>query len=417
MGCCRSDVLRENGMALELTAPDRVLAVRAAALRSDRNDPDLLPVAGVLPPALSGALRGYVPQPGLVVAPNCSPQVPTASFCAGVRLSGGTARWHRAPATRPGLRPTLPATAEARPAGSGVAVARPVPDPSGAELHTVAVHPGLPFAEHLIGTPGRLEQHSEPFPLEGAPLVLALVVTHRWVVVLDLPVTHRESAALVGSAFPWRWTRGHQARIGLLPRSGGCPRWFRVEPCFVFHLAGAYEDGDTVVLDGVRHERAFDPAGPPAGEPLLWRWELDAGTGATRERPLSEVPVELPAMDSRFRSGPRQVVWTVELARDAAVRTAAGPAVLRHRMTGGRADLVARHELGFGRLAGEPVFVPAALGAAEGEGWLLAPVDDDVADRTEILVLDAQALAPLAAVLLPVRLPAGLHGDWLPLRR
>jgi len=385
-------------------------AVRAVALNPDR-DPELLPVAGTLPAGLDGALRGFVPFPGRAGADTAG--VPRASFCAGVRLSEGTARWHRAAEVRPGLRPMLPATAEARPSGPAIAVARPEPDPTGAELHTIAVHPGLPFAEHLIGSPGRLERHSEPFPLEGAPLVQAVAVTARWVVVLDLPVTYRESAALVGAAFPWRWTPGRPARIGLLPRAGGNPRWLPIEPCFVFHLAGAHEDGDTVVLDGVRHERAFDPAGPPPAAPRLWRWVLDHKAGTVREHPLAEESVELPATDGRFRDAGHRVLWTVEQRPGAVPGRPAGPALLRHRLDGDRAEVVARHELGADRLAGEPVFVPAGPSAVEGEGWLLVPVDDDLADRTEILVLDAMSLAPLAAVLLPVRLPAGLHGDWL----
>src|SRR5215207_5718656 len=94
----------ESTMALELTAPDRLLAVRAAARRPDQHDPDLLPVTGSLPAGLDGALQGWVPRPG-VVAPNGCPQVPGSSFCAGVRFSGGTARRYRARFRRTDLRP------------------------------------------------------------------------------------------------------------------------------------------------------------------------------------------------------------------------------------------------------------------------------------------------------------------------
>ena len=30
-----------------------------------------------------------------------------------------------------------------------------------------------------------------------------------------------------------------------------------MEPCYVFHTVNAYDEGDTVVLDVVRHEQMF----------------------------------------------------------------------------------------------------------------------------------------------------------------
>lgn len=360
----------------------------------DRTATDELPVAGLLPTGLDGVLRQHLPHP-VTPAPGGCAHLLSRSFEAGVRFSGGTARWHRTRAAGSALLPRLPATAEVRGSGPAVAVAHPVTGPTGTDLHTVAVHPGLPFAELLTGTADRVEQHSEPFGLDGAPLVHAVAVTEHWVLVPDLPVTAHESAALV-TGFPWRWTPGRPARIGLLPRSGGGPvRWLPIEPCFIFHIVAASERGGTVVLDAVRHERAFDPAGPVPGPPALWRWELDPAAGTVRETRLAADPVELPAAAGG-------AVWTVEQLPGA--RTpAAGPAVLRHELTDAGATRTARWEAGHGRLAGQPV--PAG-------DWVLVPVDDALADRTELVVLDAVTLTPVAAVPLPVRLPSGGHADW-----
>ena len=58
---------------------------------------------------------------------------------------------------------------------------------------------------------------------------------------------------------PYSWDPDYPARLGLLPREGGPDdvRWFEIDPCFVFHTLNAYEDGDTVVVDVVRHDRMF----------------------------------------------------------------------------------------------------------------------------------------------------------------
>src|SRR3546814_3402805 len=84
-------------------------------------------------------------------------------------------------------------------------------------------------------------------------------ITERWLVVYDLPVTFDLDAAMSGRRFPYGWNDAHQARIGLVPLGGRGHdvRWFDVSPCYVFHPLNAYDDGDRVVLDVVRHPKMF----------------------------------------------------------------------------------------------------------------------------------------------------------------
>jgi len=58
--------------------------------------------------------------------------------------------------------------------------------------------------------------------------------------------------------------------------------------------------------------------------------------------------------------------------------------------------------------------VPAATG--EDAGWLMCYVYDKSRDRSAFVILDASNVAapPVAVVPLPVRVPAGFHGNWIP---
>lgn len=73
------------------------------------------------------------------------------------------------------------------------------------------------------------------------------------------------------------------------------------------------------------------------------------------------------------------------------------------------------HEFGPGRYGGDPEFVPRPSGAAEDDGWVLVLVHDEGSAQTELLVLEAQDLAapPVARVLLPRRIPYGVHSLWI----
>jgi carotenoid cleavage dioxygenase-like enzyme len=74
------------------------------------------------------------------------------------------------------------------------------------------------------------------------------------------------------------------------------------------------------------------------------------------------------------------------------------------------------HTLPHGDVVSEPVFVPRATEAAEGDGWLLAVAWREKERRSDLLVLDAMELAagPVAVARLPHRVPFGFHGSWRP---
>lgn len=62
----------------------------------------------------------------------------------------------------------------------------------------------------------------------------------------------------------------------------------------------------------------------------------------------------------------------------------------------------------------EPVFIPRRGSAEEGDGYLLALVNNYVSMSSELHLLDTRDFTKAKAViLLPVRLRAGLHGNWV----
>ena len=109
---------------------------------------------------------------------------------------------------------------------------------------------------------------------------------------------------------PFQWSETYGARIGLLHRDGARrgeqPRWFDVDPCYVFHIMNAWEsdDGQVVHLDGGRHASMWR-GGPDKFEPsYLHRWSFDLRTGAVSEQQLDDVVARVPAhRRSAHRSG------------------------------------------------------------------------------------------------------------------
>ena len=296
--------------------------------------------------------------------------------------------------------------------------AHPKRDPRTGELHAVNYYWARPnVLEYVVvGVDGKL-RHRTDVDVPGNPMVHDCSITERFVALYDLPVQFDLTAAAAGGSLPYTWDETYQARVGLLPKgaNGGQVEWFEVEPCYVFHPMNAFDDGDNVILDVVRHPRMFDQdrLGPNEGPPTLWRWTIDRSGGKVREEQLDDRPIEFPRVDERLVGRPHRYGWGVGLGSDRDDLAWDSHAMVRYDTHTGGSEVI---DFGAGRTGGEVVFVPRDDAAAEDDGWYLTLVYDKATDRSELVVLDASAPGegPVARVHLPARVPLGFHGNWVP---
>jgi carotenoid cleavage dioxygenase len=327
--------------------------------------------------------------------------------------------------------------------------AHPKRDPCTGELHAVSYFFGMgnKVQYSVIDAAGRARRTVD-VEVTGSPMMHDFSLTEKHVVFYDLPVTFnaemavaasvpaalRTPAKLVVSAMvgkvrvpdpvtammagklgangglPYRWNPKYPARIGVMPREGGNGdvRWFDVEPCYVFHPLNAYDDGDSIVLDVVRHPKMFDRGlnGPDEGGPTLDRWTVDLATGKVLEDRLDDRGQEFPRVDERLIG--RRHRYGYAMAADGGADPAGS--LYKHDFhTGARAE----RAFGAGRQPGEFVFVPRHDDAAEDDGVLMGFVFDPATQRSDLTILDAGTLETVAAIHLPDRVPNGFHGNWV----
>jgi len=292
--------------------------------------------------------------------------------------------------------------------------AQPVCDPVTGELHAVAYHHGQPHVDYLtVDALGRVRR-SRRITVKNTPMMHAFSLTARHAVFYDLPVTFSPDDAAAGSRLPYRWDENHGSRLGIMPRDGDDTDilWMEIDPCYVFHPVNAYDQGDRVIIDVIRHQRVFDrdPLHPSESSPALWRWTCDRRRGTVTEQQLDGRIQEFPRIDDRWTGSRHRYAFTVALhpGQGAAL---AGPALLRHDLAQTRTDV---HEFGPGREGGEAVFVARSPRAPQGDGWLLSLVHDTTGGTSELVVLDTADFTgpPVAVVPLPVRVPHGFHSAW-----
>lgn len=252
-------------------------------------------------------------------------------------------------------------------------------------------------------------------PVKHGPMIHDCAITRSQVIILDLPVTFSVKQVLQGAGLPYSWNERHQARVGLMPRDGNAKdvRWIPVDPCYVFHTCNACDlDDGGVMLDVVAHARMFDRSriGPEAdGTRITFeRWHIDPARGTVKRTVVSDQNQEFPRCNETLSTRPYRYAYTVGFSNAEHAR-----GLFRHDLHTGS---TLTHDHGAGRSTGEAVFVPRQGGTAEDDGWLMSYVHDANTQRSDLVIVNAQDLSgpPQAIVHLPVRVPAGFHGNWIP---
>ncbi|MEY2465078.1 MAG: carotenoid cleavage oxygenase [Acidimicrobiaceae bacterium] len=295
--------------------------------------------------------------------------------------------------------------------------AHPKRDPKTGELHAVSYYWGWgnKVQYSVIGTDGRV-RHTVDVETTGSPMIHDCSLTESSVVIYDLPCVFDLELAMSGKSLPYRWDPEYPARLGVLPRDGEAAdvRWYDIEPCYVFHPLNAYDDGDRIVLDVVRHPKMFaaNQLGPNEGKPTLDRWTIDTSAGKVLEERIDDRGQEFPRVDERVVGRRHRFGYSVGATQDSKGDVdLMDNTVLKHDMVKGTTEAAT---FGSGASAGEFVFVPREAGAAEDDGVLMGFVHRSETDRSDLVLLDAATLETVAEIHLPTRVPHGFHGNWVP---
>jgi carotenoid cleavage dioxygenase len=291
--------------------------------------------------------------------------------------------------------------------------AHPKRDPLTGELHVMTYFWGWGNQVQylVVGTDGRVRRHVD-IPTAGGPMIHDIAFTQKYILVFDLPTVFNIDAAMSGASLPYYWDHNYQARIGLLPREGNGEdvKWIDIDPCYIFHPMNAYDDGDEVVLDAARHEKMFDRErrGPSEGPPTLDRWRLNTVTGSHTCERIDDRPQEFPRINESLIGLRNQYGYCAGIGQNFAQDTLI-KVDLDSRRVEARTD-TARY--GYG----EPVFIPRDGAKTEDDGYVMALRLDTQTQTSDLAVFDAQAITedPIAVVHVPVRIPNGFHGNWIP---
>ncbi|OAE33836.1 hypothetical protein AXG93_3559s1020 [Marchantia polymorpha subsp. ruderalis] len=268
-----------------------------------------------------------------------------------------------------------------------------------------------------------------------------LAITERYIVILDFPICIDPLQILEG-----------KSKIGVLPRYGdsNSVRWFTVETCSMFHIINAFDDGNEVVIHGLRSKMSFlntdmnldkakwysrgltrSPPGQEELDPLSdgalltypYEWRIDLESGNVTERVLvdEEISMEMPRINESYVGRKHRYGYVIchdldQSRKEGVPYFGEMSKIDFSSCENGKGRLsIESHHFGPNRYGGEPVFVPKPGSTEEDDGWIITYVHDMNTGQSEAIIVDAKKFSeePVARLLLPCRVPFGFHGAYV----
>jgi carotenoid cleavage dioxygenase len=304
---------------------------------------------------------------------------------------------------------------------SSALTAHPKIDPLTGEWWSYGVYArGAPTTDaslHVFDKAGKLtreEWFHTPYP----GLSHDWGVTREHLVFPIMPLTADEARLRRGGPY-YEYDPDSPSMWGLMRRDASTDtiRWFKIPQLVMGHVMNAFTEGDVVTIDvpfspGNVFSFFPDKHGnlPAPAETITQisriRFDLSKPDDqAVTIQPFNGALGDMPKIDDRFAMSQYRVGYFA--LRDF-------PQMGIGQLDWDTGELVA-HALQ-GAAAQEPVFIPRAPDAPEGDGYVLTVIDRFAEQKSELLILDGNDVSrpAIATVKLPFQLPMAFHGCWMP---
>jgi len=274
--------------------------------------------------------------------------------------------------------------------------------------------------------------HEAWFTAPYSSMIHDWAVTEHFVIFPIIPLTSDLERLKTGGPY-YVWDGSKDVYLGVVPRRGSSVRWFRGTNRFASHIMNAYDDGRHVHIDTpVGEKSAFPwfpditgaPFDPEKASAQLTRWTIDTsaepdqgdGTTSFAQRRLTDCSGEFPRTDDRWATrGYRFGV--INLTDVPGEKPDDGlPGFRWLGQIDPTSGTMKTRFAGRDSTVQEAIFVPPGADTPNGEGYVMQLVDRHATGTTDLLILDAQRVdaEPVATLKIPIRMPGGLHGNWVP---
>ncbi len=262
--------------------------------------------------------------------------------------------------------------------------------------------------------------HFTDIEMPGPRLPHDMAITQNYALLMDLPVVLTDSA-IKSRRWNIHFDPKLSTRFGVIPRNGqgNEVRWFEFDPCYIYHVINAWEQGDEVVLQACRfvdNGRPLDQRFGPYASMVdvlalrahIYCWRMNLKTGETSEHQVDDTVSEFPVINLAYTGKANRYGYLATIP-DTSTQVFDGLMKFDFDRSYGQTWRFPEHCFG-----SEPAFAPSIGATQEDQGYLVSIMTNVLDETSSLVILDAQDMAqgPVAEVHLPQRVPLGFHGTW-----
>jgi carotenoid cleavage dioxygenase-like enzyme len=295
----------------------------------------------------------------------------------------------------------------------GVMSAHPKIDPASGELLSVEYDLESGLLRYLRADRTGVLDKAVAFRSPWPAMVHDIAITDHHLVVFICPLVFD----LSGKGPPAAWQPDRGTMIALVPRdarSAEDVKWMKGPPFFHWHTVNAFEQDNRIEVVIPWYDSFSLTA--PSKRLELHRIVIHTDSGLVEDQVIDDQPCEFGRINEAYLGRKADYGYVALRSRrpGEAPQKGAFEALARYDLTTGARTV---HLFPAGMTVGEPLFVADPRGKREEDGFLFTFAHEEGSPTGRLVILDARDLSqgPIAQIHLPRRVPAGLHGSWVPM--
>lgn len=277
-----------------------------------------------------------------------------------------------------------------------------------------------PYLTHYVANEKLEITHKTDLDVSAPFIIHDFAITEHFTIFFFYPLSATFDKFITNKGNIISFDEKRETEIWVLPRymtekAKPSIKKFKMESCFGWHFANAYEEGDHIIVIGTRAKKVDfldfnrDTIRNPKQKTYLYEWRLNVEDNSVTGKHLLDDECEFPTINPSKVGLKNRFVYAP--TRQYGNYTFDG--VTKIDLTTGKTK---RFDFGLQRYGGECIFAPKTDAKDEDDGYLMTYVYDETTNSSEFIIIDAKKMdsIPVASVKLPRRVPYGFHGNWIP---